>query len=225
MELTNSTVSGNVTMIEAEANGGGIWTDGLLISTGNTITGNTAGKKGGGIFTSGDSRLVNTTVSGNTAEEVGGAGIFGDESQDSLTLINSTVAGNNAPEGGGSALWSEGNIPPTLANSIVEGDCGGQSGITSDGYNIESPADTCSLNLPTDSVGVSTGDLSLAPLADNGGPTETRALLPSSVAIDVIPAAACIDVGGAPLTTDQRGQPRPEPGGSMCDVGAFEFQP
>ena len=224
MELTNSTVSGNVTMIEAEANGGGIWTDGLLISTGNAITGNTAGTRGGGIYTSGDSWLVNTTVSGNTAE-TSGAGIFGDDSQDSLTLINSTVAGNNAPAGGGSALWSEGNIPPTLANSIVEGDCGGQSGITSNGYNIESPADTCSLNLPTDSVGVSTGDLSLAPLADNGGPTETRALLPSSVAIDVIPAAACIDSDDELLTTDQRGQPRPEPGGSMCDVGAFELQP
>ena len=225
MELTNSTVSGNVTGSERFLGiGGGIWTDGLLISTGNTITGNTAGTRGGGIYTSGDSWLVNTTVSGNTAE-TSGAGIFGDDSQDSLTLINSTVAGNSAPGGSGSALWSDGNIPPTLANSIMEGDCGGQSGITSNGYNIESPGDTCSLNLPTDLVDVGTGALNLAPLADNGGPTETRALLPGSVAIDVIPGAACIDSDDEPLTTDQRGQPRPEPGGSMCDVGAFELQP
>jgi hypothetical protein len=27
------------------------------------------------------------------------------------------------------------------------------------------------------------------------------------------------------LTTDQRGEPRPETGGTMCDVGAFEVQP
>jgi len=54
-------------------------------------------------------------------------------------------------------------------------------------------------------------------------PTETNALLPGSVAIDVIPEAACVDADGEPLTTDQRGEPRPEAGGSMCDVGAFEL--
>ena len=223
MELINSTVSGNLSESSRFfGNAGGIWTDGLLIATGSTITGNTAGANGGGIYTSGDTILINSTVSGNTAEGSGG-GIFGDDSQDSLTLINSTVAGNSSPEG--SALWSDGSIPPTLSNSIMEGDCGGQSGITSNGYNIESPADTCSLNLPTDLVDVGTGALNLAPLADNGGPTETRALRPGSVAIDVIPGAACIDSDGELPTTDQRGRPRPEPGGSMCDVGAFELQP
>ena len=188
--------------------------------TGSTITGNTAEQKGGGIYTSGDSTLINSTVSGNTAGTSGG-GIHGDASQDGLTLINSTVGGNSAPEG--SALWSEGIIFPTLANSIVDGDCAGLTGFISNGYNIESPGDTCGLNLPTDRVDVSAGDLSLAPLADNGGPTETRALLPGSVAIDVIPEAACVDSDGEPLTTDQRGDARPEAGGSMCDVGAFEF--
>ena len=44
-----------------------------------------------------------------------------------------------------------------------------------------------------------------------------RALQPGSVAIDVIPADMC------DVTDDQRGQPRP--GGTMCDVGAFEVQP
>jgi hypothetical protein len=46
----------------------------------------------------------------------------------------------------------------------------------------------------------------------------THALLPGSVAIDVIPADTC------DVTEDQRGQPRPESGGTMCDVGAFEVQ-
>jgi hypothetical protein len=52
----------------------------------------------------------------------------------------------------------------------------------------------------------------------------THALLPGSVAIDVIPEADCVDAGGMPLTTDQRGEPRPEADGTMCDVGAFEVQ-
>ena len=46
-----------------------------------------------------------------------------------------------------------------------------------------------------------------------------------SVAIDVIPEVECVDANGEPLTTDQRGEPRPETGGTMCDVGAFEVQP
>jgi hypothetical protein len=48
-------------------------------------------------------------------------------------------------------------------------------------------------------------------------PTWTHALLPGSVAIDQIPAYAC------EVDEDQRGEPRP--GGTMCDVGAFEVQP
>ena len=49
----------------------------------------------------------------------------------------------------------------------------------------------------------------------------THALAEGSVAIDVIPAADCVDTVGAPLTTDQRGFLRD----AMCDVGAFEVQP
>ena len=38
-------------------------------------------------------------------------------------------------------------------------------------------------------------------------------------------AQACVHAIGETLTTDQRGEPRPETGGTMCDVGAFERQP
>jgi hypothetical protein len=64
-------------------------------------------------------------------------------------------------------------------------------------------------------VSVTPEELNLGPLQDNGGPTMTHALLPGSIAIDVIPEAAC------EVDTDQRGFPRD----SMCDVGAFEVQP
>src|SRR5262249_40058740 len=59
-------------------------------------------------------------------------------------------------------------------------------------------------------------------LQDNGGPTQTIALVFPSIAIDHIPASACTDADGNPLYTDQRGVARPQPTGGYCDVGAFE---
>ena len=53
----------------------------------------------------------------------------------------------------------------------------------------------------------------VGPLAANGGPTQTMALLPGSPAID-----AGVAVSG--VTTDQRGITRPQ--GSSPDIGAFE---
>ena len=68
---------------------------------------------------------------------------------------------------------------------------------------------------------MTTEELKLGLLADNGGPTETYALLPGSVAIDRIPPAMCVDADGQPLTEDERGVARPQ--GVACDMGAFEF--
>jgi hypothetical protein len=67
----------------------------------------------------------------------------------------------------------------------------------------------------------------LGPLADNGGPTQTYALLPGSPALD---AASCTDADGNPLSTDQRGETRPSDDPDIpnadggCDIGAFERQ-
>jgi hypothetical protein len=68
----------------------------------------------------------------------------------------------------------------------------------------------------------------LATLADNGGPTETHALVPGSPAIDVAPSVDCI---APPVNAlDQRGFPRNVDGDGLpsadeCDTGAFELQP
>jgi hypothetical protein len=117
-----------------------------------------------------------------------------------------------------------------IANTLIDGDCGlyilsqpGTPDIASNGYNIESPGNTCGFDQTGDLVNITEGQLELGELADNGGPTMTHALLPGSVAIDVIPLAECVDADGEPLTTDQRGEPRPV--GDACDVGAFEVQP
>ena len=82
------------------------------------------------------------------------------------------------------------------------------------GYNIESPGNTCGFD--PDGTTVDVPDPMLGPLQDNGGPTETHALLPGSPALDQIPAVDC------EVTEDQRGVARPQ--GPACDVGAFELE-
>jgi predicted outer membrane repeat protein len=226
LTLINSTVSGNTA-----GHGGGIWSKGTLTLTDSTVSGNTAtgtySQGGGGIWHEGTLTLTNSTVSGNTGDY--GGGIY---NGGTLTLTNSTVSGNTADSGGG--IYNGGTL--TLTSTLVDGDCelstNPPSSINSLGHNIESPGNTCGLDPDgTDLVNVSAEELNLGELADNGGPTMTHALglLPTpSVAIDVIPQAACLDTEGEPLTTDQRGEPRPvailgaEP---KCDVGAFERQP
>jgi hypothetical protein len=121
------------------------------------------------------------------------------------------------------AIWNGGSA--TLRNTIVEGNCWSNPAVVSLGGNIESEGNTCGLRHPTDQASVPALQLSLGPLQDNAGPTMTHAFLLGSVAIDWIPEAECLDADGAPLTTDQPGEPRPEAGGTMCDVGAFEVQP
>jgi hypothetical protein len=74
--------------------------------------------------------------------------------------------------------------------------------------------------------GVNVADPLLGPLADNGGRTQTHALLFGSPAIDAGDPGGCRDNLGALLSTDQRGLHRPANGGVnglRCDIGAFEY--
>jgi len=101
---------------------------------------------------------------------------------------------------------------------LISGSCSGQgiSTASSTGGNLESPGNTCRLDQVTDQVSVA--DPLVGPLADNGGPTFTHALLPGSPAIDA--------AGGGCGPLDQRGSSRPQDGdgdgSSLCDAGAFE---
>jgi hypothetical protein len=104
----------------------------------------------------------------------------------------------------------------TSTNTIIDGVCGENWMPVSNGYNIESPGNTCGFDQSTDKFNVSASSLKLAPLGLNGGPTETHALVEGSVAIDAIPPEMC-EVGA-----DQRGVTRPQ--GDACDVGAFELE-
>jgi hypothetical protein len=199
LRVTRSTIRDN--------RGSAIWniTPGWSQVTASTIVGNDRGVFGGPVI------IDNSTISDN------GIGF----SRTSLvTATSSTIVGDTLVGGACPGVPS----CPTrvcLQGSVASGGC--EIEATSLGHNIESPGNTCGFDQPTDQVNVSADDLKLGPLQDNGGSTMTHALLPGSVAIDVIPAEDCLDADGEPLTTDQRGEPRP--GGTMCDVGAFEVQP
>ena len=218
LTLMNSVVSNNSADVAA-----GIDNYSVLMVLNSTVSDNLANNGGGGISnaTWAVTTVVNSTVSGNVAGSGSGIANRGE----SVELVNVTVSRNIAtwPGGVGGLVNDAYDIEPlmTLTNTLVDNDCFGI--ITSKGHNLESPGNTCGFDQTGDRASVP--DPMLGPLQNNGGPTETHALEEGSPAIDQIPVEDCLDADGEPLTTDQRGQPRPETGGTMCDVGAVEVQP
>ena len=209
--LTNATVSNNSAFYEA-----GIYntSGGQLTINSSTVSGNT-GQDGGGIGNGGNATLTNVTISGNTASTAAGGGI---ENGGAITLTNVTIDGNRAVQGGGIYSMS-GSVQlknSIVANSFAGGNCSGT--ITSNGNNLSSD-NTCA------SYFIAAGDLDnvdplLGPLQDNGGATQTHALIAGSPAIDSGSNSGC-------PSADQRGLTRPVDGNfdgtATCDIGAYEF--
>jgi hypothetical protein len=222
--ISKSTFSGNVANgpFGFGAGGGILNSYGTVAISNSTFSGNGAGN-GGGVGNGGGSVTINnSTLSGNGAGYGGGVSNEGG----SVTINNSTVSGNSArPYWAGGVLNNGGTT--TLRNSILANNSGGNcvsinSGYNnSNGYNLSSDG-TCNFK--------NTGDLNntnpkLGPLQNNGGPTQTQALLSGSPAIDSGNPNGCTDGHGNLLKTDQRGQPRPDKEDSGgCDRGAYERQ-
>jgi predicted outer membrane repeat protein len=170
--------------------------------------------RGGGIFaTTGEVRADNSTFSGNTAAVTGGA-IH--TSTGDVFLRHSTVAGNSAPTGAnlgtGEDLASFGSI---VAEALGGGtDCAIAGTTISSGYNVGGDTSCAFVEGPGDQTDA--GDPGLAPLADNGGPTQTRLPLATSPAAGAVPAVAC-----SVFTVDQRGVTRPQ--GTDCEAGSVEI--
>ncbi|MGB0563200.1 MAG: DUF4347 domain-containing protein [Spirulinaceae cyanobacterium] len=190
--LEGSTVTGNTA-----GTGGGIYSqNGNVTLINSTISGNVATGRGGGIHAPGGT-ITNSTITNNTAASAGGVGDGGGiYSTGSLTVQNSIIAGNfdnnainNHPDVSGTFVDS--------GNNLI--------GINEGSANFTNSTLVGTLASPLDPV--------LGPLADNGGPTQTHALLAGSPAIN----------GGADIasiTVDQRGITRVS--GSF-DIGAFEL--
>lgn len=229
VSLSNSTVSQNLARFGGGI--GGLLTGSVSLSN-STVSENSAIYLGGGILAAAyDSpagvntfnlsvKLNNSTVSGNSVFEAGsselGAGggiaVFG---LTNVSLSNSTVSGNLAEFGAG--FFASGTSNISLNNSIVAN----SNGIDSNDECITVDAQS-TITVGADSIiddtscgGGTIADPLLGPLADNGGPTLTHALLLGSPAIDNLNA-----VGGSAL--DQRGF---RVVGGVRDIGAFEYAP
>jgi hypothetical protein len=223
LTVVRSTIADNV----ADRDGGGVENVGILTVTQSLINGNVArginlGKGqslgvGGGIDnTDGQLTLSNTTISGNTAKRGGGLG----NEDGAIRVTFSTISNNTAAVLGG-GLFISGTLTETtvsLLNTIVAtsssgGECVNTSGQLTTAYTLIADA-SCAPAL--------SGDPLLGPLQNNGGNTDTHALLPGSPAID---QGRCDNV-----LIDQRGYPRPidladYPNADLgCDLGAFEVQ-
>ena len=195
--------------------GGGIDNYGTLSLTNCTIAGNSATRgNGGGIANVGTLTLTNCTISGNTAEDGGGVGNVG-----TLTLTNCTISGNTAEYGGG--IENDFGASAILDNTIVAGNSSDILGSVSGSHNLIGDTAT--------GDGLGTGGLTngvngnllgldpkLGPLANNGGPTQTMALLAGSPAIN----AGDNTLVPSEVDTDQRGAVRVKDG--TVDIGAFE---
>ena len=200
LTLINSTISDNKSEDADphfdDGSGGGVVVllNCTAVFTNSTISSNRAASVAGGVYIAGTLRLVNCTISDNHASgECGGVYVRGH-----LDYVNTIIAGN-AGKGG----------------SCVVGGPGGYQGKGSVGTNSNNlvGGGGCDSDY--------SGDPMLGPLADNGGPTLTHALLPGSPAIDAIPVISCT------LPTDQRGGLRPivqTSADTPCDIGAFEVQ-
>ncbi len=148
-----------------------------------------------------------------------------------VTITDNTADDDNIGGGDGGGVYFGGGVPEfEFRNTIIAGnddptsapDCSGSS-LTSQDYNLVGDKSGCNFTeQPHDQVGsgVSPIDPKLGPLADNGGPSETHALLTGSPAIDAIPEGGT-GYNGAP-PTDQRGVSRPQM--AACDIGAYEAQ-
>jgi serine protease len=212
--------------------GGGIMTHGSATLSSVTLSRNSNGEssRGGGglgVF-GGTATLTNVTVSGNTGYQ-GGAGIAVN-APGQLALDYGTVAYNRNQVGQsetGAGIAVHAGASARLRNSVVaynhgysplgeHGNCSGA--LTSLGNNQDSGT-TCGFGQSTDRVNARSN---LAPLADNGGPTETHSLLATSAAID---DGGCVST----IPTDQRGVSRPRDGNrngtARCDEGALELDP
>lgn len=208
MQIINTTIAEN----EASMWGGGLENNAVatMVIEGSTISANTAVNKGGGIYVAGANggslTIINSTISGNTAPDGAGIANNGEITLKFVTISNNTSHGISSVNIGVTRILSS-----IIADNAVA-DCFGTDFITL-GHNLDSD-NTCSLDpAMNDILGMAP---LLDPLANNGGPTWTHALMPASPAVD---AGAG---GGDCPATDQRGVSRPQ--GTHCDIGAFELK-
>jgi Fe-S cluster assembly iron-binding protein IscA len=170
----------------------------------STVSGNTS-NGGDGIKNTGTLTVTGSTISGNAGGALGG-GIL---SSGTLTVNASTISGNSSSLDGGGIYISGGTV--SLANTIVAGNA------APNGPEIYSTGPTV-----TDKGGniTSATGVSLAPLGNYGGPTQTMIPLPGSTAIC---AGTASNWNALSPSVDQRGVTTSDPNcATQVDSGAVQ---
>ncbi len=222
LSLAASSFSGNFSSFA-----GAVGNSGTLSITGCTFAQNGTEFDGGAIFNAATvSAIRNSTFSANTAARSGAIynqGLI-------VTITNATFALNSADFTGifgGIHNEAEAEIRELASSIFALGDSGTGLDLSNDGVigsasnNLIGAGDRSGLTngVNGNQVGSLAAPLDplLGPLADNGGPTFTHALLAGSPAIDA-------GSNPAALANDQRGPGFSRVSGAQADVGAFERQ-
>jgi hypothetical protein len=228
LRIDRSTIAGN----QASGFGGGVFmpagdTRASALIRASTISNNGAAL-GGGLAAYGSppggtdeppsADIVNSTFAGNHVDVSGGglSAIF----EAGIVLDNSTVAYNqadadNSGGGAGGGMHQSTDADVQIKDIIVAQNTVGSSGLGPNcagqflgGGLIAGSTAGCTIG------GTFVADAMIGPLASNGGPTKTIALLPGSPAIDRPNPFDC-------PARDQRGRKRD----ASCDTGSFERKP
>ena len=241
--INGVTISNNSNNSGGFGGGGGLNIDsypGTVVVMNCVVTNNSTTANGGGISNGGRAILINTTISGNTSYGAGGGLYAVTGGLADLMAINLTITGNRSYNGGGVFRDSG---PVRFKNSLIAGnfqlngttpsDVGGTLDPLSS-YNLIGTGGSGGLSNGFNNNQVAVADPRLGPLANNGGPTFTHALLSDSPALDagdncVTQASHCGEPKIPPLSTDQRGFNRlvdgPDPDNTATvDIGAYESQ-
>jgi len=235
--MRNSTVSGNT----SEFYGGGLYfsdSDGSATIENSTISGNTAGQAGAIYGGYGGLTLTQVTITANTATGegkftpplVGGVQLVGAGNTNSA---KASPAASDKPNKAdkparGNRVAAAGPGQLEVVGTIIAGNSGQDLGVYSEsGPTVSSDHSVLgtvdAAITVTDVGGTQTGvsDPGLAPLAANGGPTQTHALLDGSAALNQGPDPVPSFPGNQ---FDQRGPGFARVAFGFADVGAFEAQ-
>jgi hypothetical protein len=232
LEISDTTTIRNVTIDNNRTGyasyhsgfGGGIYyVGGPLEVYNSTISGNSTGYgyragSGGGIYQySGDLTIDSSTICFNS---VGNSSVI--DASDSCRDLYATYGGGGIFAYYGEVVFKN----AIIAKNTVEV----TAGCGADGRHVDATVTSNGFNLigndtwwyfsreASDLIGTNSApvDPGLDALGDNGGPTQTHALLNGSPAVDT---GECLDSRNDPILYDQRGFDRND---GSCDMGSFE---
>jgi CSLREA domain-containing protein len=216
-KIVRSSITGN----RAADEGGGIFSGAHTVILDSTVSGNFSVISGGGVANHATLTMRNDTVANNSTEQNGGgiSSFFGSASLNDVTIArNKAASAGGSGDMGGGIFTGSGTF--TISNSLIalntlggttstDPNCSGT--FTSKGHNMRTSNDAGCVGF-TGAGDFVNANPKIGPLANNGGPTETIALLTGSPAINK----------ASPQTSEKRDQRGHKRDPKHPDIGAYE---